>query len=70
MEHIEVIDNTLEEDYEISATELHALLLEAGVSVSILKYDPIYSAETIDTCTHNKMLHIVCDITYVASSRV
>ena len=70
MEHLTIIDNTLEEGDEISAAELHALLLEAGVSVPILKYNPIYSAETIDACMCNKMLHIICDKTYVASYRV
>ena len=35
MEYLTVIDNTLEEDDETSAAELHALLLEAGVRVSI-----------------------------------
>ena len=42
MEHLTIIDNTLEEDDKISAAELYALLLEAGVRLSILKYNPIY----------------------------
>ena len=61
---------TLEEDDKTSAVEMHALLFEAAVSVSILNYNPIYSAGTIDACMHNKMLHIICDKTYVASYRV
>ena len=65
MKRFAIIDNTLEENDKILAAELHALLLEAGVSVSILKYNPIYSAEIIDACMHNKMLDIICDKTYM-----
>ena len=67
MEHLAIIDNTLEEDDETSAAELHALLLETGVKVSILKYNPIYSAESIDAYMRSKMLDIVCDKTYIVT---
>ena len=37
MEHLVIINNTLEEDDKTLAAELHAFLVEAGVRVSILK---------------------------------
>ena len=65
MEHLAIIDNILEEDDKTLAAELHALLLEAGVRVSILKYNSINLAETKDACMHSKTLDIICDKTYV-----